>query len=143
LNLCLGFKTPEHIKDDYGEYIIRYMMSKNDQERSVKIQSDVTKGHRFLDRSPRQRAHKKWHAVDFCADKSQGRNEKPKFVLHFDCVGRGKVVFREEEKIELIKSIQKDIGEDIRGLAFILWRIGPVASSNCSHNFTAVVAAVY
>ncbi len=144
LNLCLGFKTPEHIKDDYGEYIIRYMMSKNDQDGSVKIQSDVTKGTDFwIVRRDKELIKDGMQSI-FAQIKATAGKEKPKFVLHFDCVGRGKVVFREEEKVELIKSFQRDIGEDIPWIGFYTYgEIGPIAGSNCSHNFTAVVAAVY
>jgi hypothetical protein len=39
LNLCLGFKTPEHFKEDYEDHIIRYMIRKNDSAGSVQIQS--------------------------------------------------------------------------------------------------------
>jgi hypothetical protein len=144
LNLCLGFKTPEHIKDNYGEYIIRYMMSKDDQEGSVRIQSDVTKGTGFwIVRRDKDLIKNGMQSIS-AQIKAKAGNEKPKFVLHFDCVGRGKVVFREEEKVELIKSFQRDIGEDIPWIGFYTYgEIGPIAGSNCSHNFTAVVAAVY
>jgi hypothetical protein len=144
LNLCLGFKTPEHIKDDYGEYIIRYMMSKDDQEGSVKIQSDVTNGTGFwIVRRDKDLIRNGMQSIS-AQIRARAGNEKPKFVLHFDCVGRGKVVFREEEKVELIKSFQRDIGEDIPWIGFYTYgEIGPIAGSNCSHNFTAVVAAVY
>ncbi|HTP66654.1 MAG TPA: FIST N-terminal domain-containing protein, partial [Geobacteraceae bacterium] len=41
INLCLGFKTPERIRCHYEEFMIRYMIAKNDLEGSVTIQSDV------------------------------------------------------------------------------------------------------
>jgi hypothetical protein len=144
LNLCLGFKTPEDIKKNYGEYIIRYMMSKNDQDSSVTIQSDVTNGTGFwIVRRDKDLIKDGMQSIT-SQIKTKAGSEKPKFVFHFDCVGRGKVVFREEEKNELIKSFQKDIGEDIPWIGFYTYgEIGPVAGINCSHNFTAVVAAVY
>jgi small ligand-binding sensory domain FIST len=44
----------------------------------------------------------------------------------------------------LIRSLQKDIGEDIPWLGFYGYgEIGPIEEHNCFHNFTAVVAAVY
>ena len=144
LNLCLGFKTPENIRDDYGDYIIRYMMSKDDRDGSVKIQSEVSTGAGFWIVRRDKELIKKGMGSIFAQIKRRTGNETPKFVLHFDCVGRGKVVFREEEKIELIKSIQREMGEDIPWIGFYTYgEIGPVTGTNCSHNFTAVVAAIY
>jgi hypothetical protein len=80
------------------------------------------------------------------SDQIQGKAaaRKPKFVLHFECVGRGKVVFRDAEKIELIRSLQQDIGEDVPWLGFYTYgEIGPVKEHNCFHNFTSVVTAIY
>lgn len=42
--MCLGFRTPEQIKGYYEEYIIRYMMGKDDQEGYATVQSDVPEG---------------------------------------------------------------------------------------------------
>jgi hypothetical protein len=144
LNLCLGFKTPEQIKQSYGDYIIRYMSARNAQEGSVTIQSDVREGadlwivrrDKELIRSGSKEISRRIQA--------QVGTKKPKFILHFECVGRGKVVFRDSEKLELIRSLQKDLGEDIPWLGFYTYgEIGPIEEYNCFHNFTAVVAAVY
>jgi small ligand-binding sensory domain FIST len=59
-------------------------------------------------------------------------------------VGRGKVVFREQEKIEMIRSLQEDIGSDIPWLGFYSYgEIGPIKQVNCFHNFTSVIIVVY
>src|SRR6185369_4438144 len=110
LNLCLGFKTPEHIRQDYEEYIIRYMMGKDDEDGHVTIQSDVRDGtDLWLVRRDKELIRTGMQSISRQIKGKIGAR-KPKFVLHFECVGRGKVIFREEEKIELIRSLQKDIG---------------------------------
>jgi small ligand-binding sensory domain FIST len=59
-------------------------------------------------------------------------------------VGRGKVVFREQEKSELTRSLQDEIGADIPWIGFYSYgEIGPITNYNCFHNFTSVVTAVY
>ncbi|MFH0975513.1 MAG: FIST N-terminal domain-containing protein [Spirochaetota bacterium] len=144
LNLCLGFKTPENIKSNYGEYVVRYMMSKDGENGSVKIQTDVVNGTEFwIVRRDKDLIKNGVRELSRQITEKIG-DKKPKFVLHFDCVGRGKLVFREREKIKLIKTLQKDIGEDIPWIGFYTYgEIGPVADSNFSHNLTAVVAAIY
>ena len=144
LNLCLGFRTPEFFREFYNDYIIRYMMQKDDEEGSVKIQSDVLEGAGlWIVRRDKDLIREGLQAISRQIKDKAGA-EKPKFILHFECVGRGKVVFREQEKLELIKSLQQDIGEDIPWMGFYTYgEIGPVREYNCFHNFTAVVAAVY
>ena len=144
LNLCLGFKAPEFLKKEYGEYVVRYMMGKNEEEGCVTIQSDVREGTElWIVRRDKELMR---NGVQTISDqiRAQTGHVKPKFVLQFECMGRGKVVFREQEKTELIKSLQQRIGEDVPWIGFYTYgEIGPVHRYNCLHNFTAVVTAVY
>lgn len=144
LNLCLGFKTPEHMKKEYGEFVVRYMVGKDDREGSVTIQSDVRDGTEFwMVRRDKELIRDGLQAISRQIEEKRG-SRKPKFVLQFECMGRGKVVFREQEKIELIRSLQEAVGKDIPWMGFYTYgEIGPIAHYNCIHNFTAVVAAVY
>ena len=144
LNLCLGFKTPEHIRQGYEDHVIRYMATKNDQEGSVTIQSEVTEGTELW----MMRRNKELISSGMAAIARQLKDElaqrKPKFILQFECVGRGKVVFRENEKSALLSSLQREMGSDVPWIGFYSFgEIGPISSYNCFHNFTAVVAAVY
>ncbi len=144
LNLCLGFKTPENIRQYYNDYIIRYMMGKNDTEGYVTIQSEVAEGTSlWIVRRDKELIDMGLQAISKQI-KGKTETERPKFILHFECVGRGKVVFREREKIELLNKLQHDIGRAIPWMGFYTYgEIGPIRQHNCFHNFTAVVAAVY
>lgn len=144
LNLCLGFKTPENIREGYEEYIIRYMVAKDDLEGSVTIQSDVLEGTElWIVRRDKELIASGMQLISRQIKDKMG-SKKPKLVLQFECVGRGKVVFREKEKTDLISSLQKEIGEDIPWIGLYTYgEIGPIANYNCFHNFTSVVAAIY
>ncbi|MBU4263964.1 MAG: FIST C-terminal domain-containing protein [Proteobacteria bacterium] len=144
LNLCLGFKTPETIKSGYEEYIIRYMMGMNDKEGWVTIQSEVCEGTElWIVRRDKELINCGMRAIS-SQIREQLAGRIPKFVLQFECVGRGKVVFREQEKIELIRGLQQEVGEGIPWIGFYTYgEIGPVVRNNCFHNFTSVVTAVY
>jgi hypothetical protein len=144
LNLCLGFKTPERIKGGYEEYVIRYMVGKNDEQGSVTIQSDVSDGAElWIMRRDKELIASGLQAISRqILDELGGR--KPKFVLQLECVGRGKVVFRENEKLALVRELQQAIGQEVPWIGFYTYgEIGPIANCNFFHNFTAVVAAVY
>lgn len=144
LNLCLGFKTPEHIRTGYEEYVIRYMVSKNDLDGSVTIQSDVRDGDElWIVRRDKELISGGMQTISSQIKDKTG-DEKPKFIMQFECVGRGKVVFREQEKSELTRSLQDQIGADIPWIGFYSYgEIGPITNYNCFHNFTSVVTAVY
>lgn len=144
LNLCLGFKTPEHIRMGYEEYVIRYMVAKNDQEGSVTIQSDVRNGDElWIVRRDKELIAGGMQMISRQIMEKTGKR-KPKFILQFECVGRGKVVFRVKEKNELTRLLQDEIGADIPWLGFYSYgEIGPITNYNCFHNFTSIVAAVF
>ena len=91
LNLCLGFKTPEHIRQGYEEHVIRYMVGKNDLERSVTIQSEVAEGTElWIVRRDKELICSGTDGI--CRQlRDKMAQQKPKFILHFECVGRGKV----------------------------------------------------
>ncbi|HBG07519.1 MAG: histidine kinase [Geobacteraceae bacterium GWC2_58_44] len=144
LNLCLGFKTPEHIRKAYGEFFVRYMMDKDDREGYVTIQSDVTDGTElWIVRRDKDLIRQGLRDISRQIKEKTGA-ARPKLVMQFECMGRGKVVFREQEKIELLRSLQEDVGADLPWIGFYTYgEIGPISSFNCIHNFTAIVAAVY
>lgn len=144
VNLCLGFKTPEHIKTGYEEHIIRFIIGKNDLQGSISVQSEIREGSEvWLARRDKELITNGILTISSHIN-GQLDGRKPKFVFHFDCSGRGKVVFREREKMELVKLIQKGLGEDIPWIGLYTYgEIGPIENSNCFHNFTAVIVAVY
>jgi hypothetical protein len=144
LNLCLGFRAPERIKEEYGDIVVRYMMGKDDQQGCVTIQSDVKAGTElWIVRRDKELMRNGVVAISDRIEQQTGKRQ-PKFVMQFECMGRGKVVFREQEKNELVAALQQKIGREVPWIGFYTYgEIGPVNRYNCLHNFTAVVTAVY
>ena len=144
LNLCLGFKTPKQIERDYGEFFVRYIMDKDDSKGCVTIQSDVEDGTElWIVRRDKELIREGVQSITRQIKARLG-DIKPKFVLQFECMGRGKVLFRDQEKIELLRLLQEEIGTDLPWIGFYTYgEIGPISGYNCIHNFTAVVVAIY
>ncbi|HKK01335.1 MAG TPA: FIST C-terminal domain-containing protein, partial [Desulfuromonadales bacterium] len=144
LNLCLGFPTPDAIRDGYEEHVIRYMVAKDDQSGSVTIQSEARDGAElWIVRRDKELIREGLQTISRSIRDAVGE-KKIKFILQFECVGRGKVVFREQEKVALVRALQEEIGSDIPWLGFYSYgEIGPVKELNCFHNFTSIVLAVY
>jgi len=143
VNLCFGFKASEEMKD-YDEYIIRFMPSKDDATGSISIPSEVSAGTSVW--MTRRDKGKISDGVRRIADDVVGQlaGDVPKLVLHFDCGGRGKLVFRDQEKKDLLHELQSRVGTEIPWLGFYTYgEIGPVAETNCLHNYTLVLLALH
>jgi small ligand-binding sensory domain FIST len=75
--------------------------------------------------------------------KQQLGDAQPKLVFQFDCTARGKTMFRDQEKLHLLRRFRQSVGPEAPWAGFYTAReIGPVSKHNCYHNYTAVVLAL-
>jgi hypothetical protein len=143
-NLALGFEAPREISKQYDEYVIRYIPAKDDDAGSIRIPTEVKAGDGVW---MTRRDHEKiLSGVDrLAADlRKQIGEEKTQLVLQFDCAGRGKVIFKQDQLQALQKRLRDGISPTVAWSGFHCYsEIGPVNQSNLFHNFTAVVAVLY
>jgi hypothetical protein len=142
VNLCLGFKAPSHLKG-YDEYLIRFMPAKDDKTGSVTIPTEVSAGTSvWMTRRDHEKIAKGVNRIGEEIRATIG-DSQPKMVFQFDCAGRGKVVLRDGQKLQLLERLQRNFSPDVAWLGFYTYaEIGPVGDHNCLHNYTAVVLAV-
>ncbi len=141
-NLCLGLKAPGYMQD-YDEYLIRFLPSKDDAAGSVSLQTEIAEGTSIW-MTLRDRT-KIISGLDIMTEqiKNQLGDRQAKLVFHFDCFGRGSI-FRGEEKTQLLNRLQKNIGMNIPWLGFYTnGEIAPVGNHNCFHNYTLVLGVIY
>lgn len=144
VNLSWGFKAPNTLANQYDEYIVRFMPAKDDKTGSITIPTEVVVGTDIW--MTRRDQSKISEGLDKIANsiKSQMHNSKPKMVFNFDCAGRGKMIFREQQKLELLNSLQNRIGDDVPWIGLYTYgEIGPVNKINNFHNYTLVLLALY
>jgi small ligand-binding sensory domain FIST len=129
---------------DYDEYLIRFMPARDDKAGSITISTEVTEGTSIW---MTRRDHAKIAAgVDRMADEIKAiiGTQRPKMVFQFDCAGRGKVVLRDQQKLELLEALQRKVQPEAPWMGLYTYgEIGPVGERNCFHNYTAVVLTVY
>jgi hypothetical protein len=142
--LCLGFKAPKAMAESYDEYIIRFIPYKDDATGSVTIQTSVEPGTKVW--MTRRDVEKMNQGVEHLGAKLRARlaGARPKAVLHFDCASRGRLMFAEDEKKQLVTRMQELVGRDVPWLGFYTsGEIAPVEGRNYFHNFTAALSAIY
>jgi len=143
INLCIGLKSPGFMKE-YDEYLIRFIPVRNDEAGYIGISAEIPEGTSiWMTRRDHALVAEGVERISKQIQTQLG-DRRPKLVLHFDCAGRGKVLFRERNKLDVLEKLQGALGKDLPWLGFFTYgEICPVGGHNCYHNFTAVVAAVY
>src|SRR5918997_2103878 len=140
-SFALCFRAPNYIKDE--DYIFRAVLSVNKAEGSLTLATEVQEGTSVWFSSRNQ--EKITTGLDLMATqiKQQLGDTQPKLVFHFDCTARGKIMFRDQEKLRILKRFRQAVGPDVPWVGFYTFgEIGPVGKHNCHHNYTAVVLAL-
>ncbi len=137
--LCL--RAPSYLEDE--EYVVRTILSLDATDGSATVQTEVPEGTSVWMTSKDQ--EKFTAGLDRMAEqikKGLGGNQ-PKLVLHFDCVSRGKLMFRDQEKMRLLRQLRQAVDPEAPWAGFYTFgEIGPVDKHNCYHNYTGVVLAL-
>ena len=142
ISLALCFKAPSYMKDE--EYVVRGIPRLNLTDGSITVQSDVEEGTSIWFSS--RDKEKITTGFDRMAQQinEQLGGEKPKLVFQFECATRGKMMFREQEKLELLKRFRQSVGPEVPWVGFYtIGEIGPVEEHNDIHRLgSAVVLAL-
>src|SRR5215203_109863 len=140
-SLALTSKAPSYMKDE--EYIVRGIPAVKMADESITVQTEVSEGTSiwFSSRDKQKIAT----GLDRMARqiKDQLGGEKPKLVFQFDCATRGKMMFREQEKLQLLKEFRQSVGPEVPWAGFYAFgEIGPVEEHNNRNLYTAVALAL-
>jgi hypothetical protein len=139
--LALTFKAPSYMKDE--EYVVRGVPAVRMADGSIVVQTEVQEGTSVWFSS--RDKEKITSRFDRMATqiKEQLGDEKPKLVFQFECLTRGKFLFREQEKLQLLKRFRQSLGPDAPWAGFYtIGEIGPVEEHNLRHLYTSVVLAL-
>jgi small ligand-binding sensory domain FIST len=142
ISLALSFKAPSYIKDE--EYVVRGVPKVRMADGSILVQgSEVSEGTSvwFSSRDKEKIAA----GFDQMAAqiKKQLGGEKPKLIFQFECLTRGKLMFRDQEKLELLERFRQSVDPDVPWAGFYtIGEIGPVEEHNDRHLWTSVVLAL-
>jgi hypothetical protein len=141
ISLALIFEAPSYMKDE--EYVVRGVPAVRKADGSITVQTEVQEGTSiwFSSRDKEKISTR----FDQMAGqiKEQLGDQKPKLVFQFECLTRGKMLFREQEKQELLRRFRQSVGPDVPWAGFYtIGEIGSVEEHNDRHLYTSVVVAL-
>jgi hypothetical protein len=141
LSFMLGFRAPSYTKGE--EYTFRSMPSVDKADGSITAQTEVKEGTSvWFSVRDEEKINTELDRVAQHIRQELG-GAQPKLVLHFDCATRGKTMFREQEKLRILRRFRQAVGPDVPWAGFYTaGEIGPVSKHNSHHNTTAVVLAL-
>ena len=141
ISLSLCFRAPSYMKDE--EYVVRGMPAVSMADGSITVQTEVEEGTSvWLSSRDKEKVS---DGFDRMAQqiKEQLGGEKPKLVFQFECATRGKIMFREQEKLQLLRRFRQSLDPAAPWVGFYaVGEIGPVEEHNERHLYTSVVLAL-
>lgn len=140
LNVDSGARNDSACNDT----IIRCMATRDEAAGAIHLLADAPVGSRFwiVRRDQAQICEQAIKMADALIEKMG--QEQPKLLFQVECAGRGKLIFREQEKLSLNNSLQARIGSQIPWIGLYAFaEIGPTVQQNSLHNFTGILTALY
>jgi len=141
ISLALCFRAPNYMKDE--EYVVRGMPSVSMADGSITVQTEVPEGTSvWLSSRDKEKVSNGFNRMA-AQIKDQLDGEKPKLVFQFECGTRGKAMFREQEKLQLLDRFRQSLDSDAPWVGYYtVGEIGPVEVHNLRHLYTSVVLAL-
>lgn len=144
VHMCFGEPLEGMEEDEYESYIIRTPLGLDPETGSLSFPAELPQGSRIqmTRRDPREISDRAGRLAREVADRQPGRD--PLLVLHFDCAGRGRILFGEETNEKAIAPVQAAFSGDIPWMGFHTYgEIAPVGGEPRFHNYTVALAALY
>jgi hypothetical protein len=140
-SLALCFRAPSYMKDE--EFVVRGVPAVKMADGSIIVQTVVQEGTSiwFSSRDKEKLAT----GLDRMARqiKEQLGGEKPKLIFQFECATRGKMMFREQEKLQFLRQFRRSVDPEVPWAGYYCaGEIGPVEEHNLRHLYTSVVLAL-
>jgi hypothetical protein len=141
VSLSLCFKAPSYMKDE--EYVVRGMPVVSMADGSITVQTEVPEGTSvWLSSRDKEKVSNGFDRMA-AQIKNQLDGGKPNLVFQFECGTRGKLMFRDQQKLELLKNFRQSLDPDVPWVGFYtVGEIGPVEEHNLRHLYTSVVLAL-
>ena len=114
ISLALTFEGPSYMKDE--EYVVRGVPQLTLTDESITVQTEVEEGTSIWFSS--RDKQKITTGFDRMAHQINEQLDGAELVFQFECVTRGQLMFREQEKLQLLKRFRHSVGPDVPWVGF-------------------------
>jgi hypothetical protein len=141
ISLALTFEAPSYMKDE--EYVVRGVPQLSLTDGSITVQTEVQEGTSIWF-SSRDKVKITTGFDRMAAQiKEQLDGAQPELVFQFECVTRGKLMFREQERLQLLRRFRQSVGPDVPWVGFYtIGEIAPVEEHNGINRFASIILAL-
>src|ERR671912_271141 len=141
ISLALSFRAPSYMKDE--EYVVRGVPQLSLTDGSITVQTEVKEGTSIWFSSRDKEKITTGFDRMSAQIKEQLDGAQPELVFQFECVTRGKLMFREQEKQELLRRFRQSVGPDVPWVGFYtIGEIAPVGKHNGINRFASIILAL-
>ncbi len=144
-SVCLGTKVPKEFGDKYEDVILRIPLAIQ-KDGSFIMTAEWKEGTEVFVcmRDHKRIIEKALKRAEEIKTKIKDKGSEPELILHFNCLGRGKVIMGRDVSKEEVEVSQKIISKDIPWLGWYTYgEIAPVGDKNEFHNWSSVYLAIY
>jgi len=144
VHLSFGERLPSRSGDHYGQYVMRTPFSLDRESGALFFPGSLPQGSR-IQMTRRDPDRIKKSAMESArALQARRPGERPNLVLHFDCAGRGRIIFGDRATEMAITPMQEVLGRDLPWLGFHTYgEIAQLDGTAYYHNYTVVLLALY
>lgn len=143
VHLSFGERLPPRTSDSYGEYVMRTPFSLDRESGALFFPGSLAEGARIqMTRRDPDRIRRS--AMQSANELAARRRRRPNLVLHFDCAGRGRIIFGDHATEMAITPIQEILGRELPWVGFHTYgEIAQLDGTAYYHNYTVVLLALY
>lgn len=143
VHLCIGEPLDAEKAEGYDRYVIRTPLSHDKESGALFFPGGGLSEGTAIQMTRRDPTAIR-RSAEQCAERISRNGNKPALVFQFDCAGRGKILFGSCASEEIVRPLQRAIGDDVPWIGFHTYgEIAPIADKPYYHNYTVALAAIY
>jgi hypothetical protein len=144
VHISFGEQLPAHLDDRYGRYVMRTPFGLDRETGALFFPGALPQGAK-IQMTRRDPDRIRMSAMASARELAARRPERrPSLVLHFDCAGRGRIMFGDRATEIAITPVQEVLGRDLPWMGFHCYgEIAQLGSNAYYHNYTVVLLALY
>ncbi len=144
ISIALGFPSTQELRQSgYPELISRNIGIRHEENGSIRMQTEISSQILWIMRRDPLKIAERIEYLAFQLKKEEKTGKLPRLILQFDCAGRGRLLFREEQKLKF-QNILQDCFTNVPWVGvYTHGEFAPINHKDYLHNYTLVLLKIY